>query len=854
MANRQRLEWPILLFVWISFCNKFLIVLCEDADDDQYNTIGGCDEDAISDSVPLSSMTPNQFLKICPEQLGTHVKLGQPICGDGTYFSFFFHKPVQRKANADKILIEFMGGGACWSDETCQMAGDFISFPEKFNNFIGYSCSEVAYSLGGGDNENGGDMNMLCSGSIGDTDFTEYNTIIVPYCTQDVHIGDAIQYYDDGSVINHKGGHNTMSVLRWLFRNFKSPKHIVLTGCSAGGTALPTAYDLIRKHYNGFGRRTVQISVIADSPVYLTPEYFLQNQFNKWNPSTMMSKVGFNYNRWKYASDYPTRTWDHILRRGNNRDQWGILTHNKDPVSLYFYEWMSGVYDNDGNGDRRELAEDDDGEYGQWWSELMYSVKTVKSKHKNVQSYVIDGEGHCKFGLGMALNEDYYFEDWAASIIKEQNVGSNSPAIPLFLTSLIIGIFLYIGAFHARHKREIQLDDGGFLDEATKEKTRASVRPCLASCVSCCSFAATYPITAGFTVALSIYFWTMIFSQGFVHPLNNPSLGPSSNSLSLFGINNPSLVLYQSQSFRLFTSNLLCSGILTYLIVLQCLWYCVRPLEQLIRNSMNFSVISVLLMLGINLFYTVFGNGASCSSLAFVMGLSVVYVVLRRRLEDVSSMGIIVMIVLTTAIVCFFFPFNSWIMLLSAILIGFLIASCVVKIITKEPLNMQEDGVVVSRASVMQVNPVKMNINGIVCAAAMLLFLIIISMIRLPNRLYLDPYYTGCDMRYTAGEDVSNLANNYGSRERRLGDDKGDDYDFDNICAQFCIPHLVSRGAVYGAQKILSVSLTAGQCEDAGYDTHMADKTFNYFLNYSFDVEIFTTAEDEEGEKDDEKR
>mmetsp|Transcript_20208 Transcript_20208/g.30629 ORF Transcript_20208/g.30629 Transcript_20208/m.30629 type:complete len:861 (-) Transcript_20208:61-2643(-) len=859
MAKRQRLEYFIIFFGWIFSCNEIAFVLGEDGNDDQYNynTIGGCDEDAISDSVPLSSMTPNQFVKICPQQLGSHVKLGQPICGDGTYFSFFFQKPLQRKANTDKILIEFMGGGACWSDETCQLAGDFVSFPQKFNNFVGYSCSEVAYALGGDNNDNNGgnDMNMLCAGSIGNTDFTEYNALIVPYCTQDIHIGDSVQYYDDGSVMNHKGGHNTMSVLRWLFRNFKSPKHIVLTGCSAGGTALPTAYDLIQKHYNGLGRRTVQISVLADSPVYLTPQYFLQNQFYKWNPSTMMSKVGFNYERWKYASDYPTRVWDHILRRGNNRDLWGFLTHNEDPTSLYFYEWMSGTYDDDDNG-RQLGGEDDDGEYSEWWSYLMSSVKTVKSKHKNVQSYIIDGEGHCKFGLGMALNEDYYFEDWAASIFKEQKIGSNSPAIPLFLTSVVMGIFLYIGAFHARHKREIQLDDGGFLDEETKAKTRASARPCLASCVSCCSFAATYPITAAFTFALSIYFWTMIFSQGFVHPLNNPSLGPSAVSLSKFGINNPSLVLYESQSYRLFTSNLLCSGILTYLMVLQCLWYCVRPLEQLIRNSMNFSVINVILILGINFVYTIFGNGASCSSLAFVIGLSVVYVILRRRLEDISSMAIIVMVVFTTVITCVFFPFNSWIMLLSAILIGFLIATGVVRIITKEPLNMHGDGVIVSPASVMKVNPVKMNINGIVIAGAVLLLMIIISMIRLPNQMYLNPYYTGCDIRYTAGEDVSNLANNYannGRRRRRVAEDDGNDYDLDNVCAQFCIPHLVSRGAVYGAQRFFSLSLTAGQCEYVGYDVHMADKTFNYFLDYSLDVEIFTTAEDEDDEKDDNK-
>ena len=87
--------------------------------------------------------------------------------------------------------------------------------------------------------------------------------------TQDVHIGDAPNIsYDGGSdFVNHVGAHNMIRTLNWIFNNFPNPTHIFLTGCSAGGTAVPIAYDLMNKHYNSFlrgGPRAVNINAISE--------------------------------------------------------------------------------------------------------------------------------------------------------------------------------------------------------------------------------------------------------------------------------------------------------------------------------------------------------------------------------------------------------------------------------------------------------------------------------------------------------------------------------------------------------------------------------------------------------------
>ena len=120
-----------------------------------------------------------------------------------------------------------------------------LTFPTGLNDFEGYSCSEAAY---GAENFNGYPGNLLCNSQIGDTNLSEYNYILVPYCTQDVHLGDSSSTYaddDDGNGgVYHHGGHNTMSVLRWVYKHYPNPSHIILTGCSAGGTPLPVVYDL----------------------------------------------------------------------------------------------------------------------------------------------------------------------------------------------------------------------------------------------------------------------------------------------------------------------------------------------------------------------------------------------------------------------------------------------------------------------------------------------------------------------------------------------------------------------------------------------------------------------------------
>jgi hypothetical protein len=362
-----------------------------------------CDADATRGDVPLIELTRDEFVKICPHT-DTEQEFGTPQCGDGSPFSFFVnHQQAAAASNNTKILIEVQGGGACWDGQTCTPQQDLLTFPAAFDAIRGNSCSEVAtvFQL------LGLDIEILCAGSVGDVDFREYTTIFIPYCTQDVHMGNNVIEYEDGSTVHHMGAHNLQGVLRWIFQNIPNPSHIVVTGCSAGGTALPLVYTLLSQFYNPKSEvRKTPISVLGDSPVFLTPDFFLTNKFQNWNPGSILEAIGFDFASNRLEPQFFANVVDHMISEGSTEDPIGIVSHNQDGVSLFYYQLMSN---------------DPGGTMMAWWEDLSYSFDRAQELQGSVQTYIINGTGHCLFGLDQAL-QDPGFEDWASSILRARSV------------------------------------------------------------------------------------------------------------------------------------------------------------------------------------------------------------------------------------------------------------------------------------------------------------------------------------------------------------------------------------------------------------------------------------------------
>lgn len=366
------------------------------------------------------------------------------------------------------------------------------------------------------------------------------------------------------------------------------------------------------------------------------------------------------------------------------------------------------------------------------------------------------------------------------------------------------------------------------------EKLDAIARPVVTKCKS-------WPWTAGYLLATTTYFLGMLMSQGFAHPLDNPGFGPSAVGLSTFGINNPALVIYRMEHFRLISSSLLCSGVTTYIFVTYAMYKAGVETAMASRNHehWHFLLVAAMISFWVNLLYACIGNGASCASLALALGLNSFSITMRRRsAEYPASWGftIIVLILGCSPL----FPFDSVVALVAAVVTGVVLGLSLFAEVhaatTSDPENVHHAGEELAKKPTQQVRWKVVNMMSVMY---LLMYLLVLFRVPRPDELNVHPYLTGCGLVYS--DSVGSFVNAYANGGGRSLQEGGDYFEGDNLCAQMCIPHLVLRPALWGAKKFAAVPLVQGTCENNGYETHIADKTFNEY-SVVFEVQLFTSS------------
>ena len=197
----------------------------------------------------ITSLKVNEWTEIRPK--------GNTKCARGTPFAFF----VKRGKSLDKVIVEFMGGGACWSKETCGLqTAIFSETAESARQMFRDLPPSVA--VDGKENKTGESeylfpyRGFVEKGSV----FEDYTHIFVPYCTGDLHWGNnAIQYTKDLKIY-HYGGVNANSAMEFLYNRFPAPpKSIFVTGCSAGAYGSMVWAAKIMKHYEAISSNTAVV-------------------------------------------------------------------------------------------------------------------------------------------------------------------------------------------------------------------------------------------------------------------------------------------------------------------------------------------------------------------------------------------------------------------------------------------------------------------------------------------------------------------------------------------------------------------------------------------------------------------
>lgn len=321
---------------------------------------------------------------------------GDTLCARGEEYKFFV-----RPGNSDKLHIHFQGGGACWDDFSCS---------------IGNANSEGGGLLGAGvtlfkDRITIGEGIAYADG-IFDTEnasnpISDYNVVLVNYCTADIHYGGGDTVYNDvvsgeEITVHHRGVENADTVLDWTFENFTDPSSIFITGCSAGAYGSIRHSPTILDHYSG-----VPAAQLGDSGV-----------------GGLLDPAFAGFDNWRFWETVPEfidalphdefTTTEHYIATAEQYPDATFSQYNTflDEVQIFFAGLLNGV-DLTDNSAIQQLAID-------WAGDMVNSVNSINAMNDNFDFFVMAGNKHC------ILNDPAFFEysagevalsDWVADLV-----------------------------------------------------------------------------------------------------------------------------------------------------------------------------------------------------------------------------------------------------------------------------------------------------------------------------------------------------------------------------------------------------------------------------------------------------
>lgn len=288
---------------------------------------------------------------------------GETICSKGEPFQYFV-----RPGATDKVVIEFSGGGACWSDKTCPLADAAAIFTSTVEppNYV----SDESKAKGISDH------------SRDDNPVKDWTHVYIGYCTGDIHVGDNVKTYTDANTqkpltINHKGAANTRAVLAWVFKNFTAPQQVLVTGCSAGGYGATFWAPHIKRHYT-----SAKIFHLSDSAAGIVSPSFFSDLNEAWKPQGV-------YPKYIPGSDPSIKASlsSYYLAVSNFYPDLPMAQFNTafDATQALYFNFVT-------NQDEKE------------WSKLMLNeISAIRDGAKNFGAYLAPGDKHC-----VIPDDDFY--------------------------------------------------------------------------------------------------------------------------------------------------------------------------------------------------------------------------------------------------------------------------------------------------------------------------------------------------------------------------------------------------------------------------------------------------------------
>ncbi len=269
--------------------------------------------DAAVSDLPLPLTAP-------PDQW-TWVGFSAAHCADGSSTGI----GVNLTPGARDVMIFLQGGGACWDGTTC-----WGPVSTSFYVATGYGPAEFATDVLRG---------AMLPMRRGDptNPFNNLNLVYVPYCTGDVHAGDAVVQYTYNGVRYttwHVGYRNLGVYLPRLVATFASARRVILAGDSAGGFGAALNMDRVQQAFVH-----ARVDVLDDSGPAIRPD---PARWTQWLASW---HVPFPPDCGGCATDV-TAAADY-LRRKYPTNRFGLISYTHDTVITTFMNVSPTVFSNE---------------------------------------------------------------------------------------------------------------------------------------------------------------------------------------------------------------------------------------------------------------------------------------------------------------------------------------------------------------------------------------------------------------------------------------------------------------------------------------------------------------------------
>jgi len=174
----------------------------------------------------------------------TWVGFPASVCGNGAPTGI----GVNLATRSTDVVVYLQGGGACWDGATCIGLGAAANVTTGYG--VGEFVAEPALSAAAFDR-----TNPL-------SPWPDASYVFVPYCTGDLHAGDAVRSYlwlTSSLTVHHAGRTNLVAYLRRLAPTFPGARRIFVTGSSAGGYGAQLGYQAFADAFPG-----AEVHLLAD--------------------------------------------------------------------------------------------------------------------------------------------------------------------------------------------------------------------------------------------------------------------------------------------------------------------------------------------------------------------------------------------------------------------------------------------------------------------------------------------------------------------------------------------------------------------------------------------------------------